>query len=98
MWPHPQALEQLLVADRVHALPKAFVPIGGQLAFRREAFEDLGFQAAIGGREAVQNRRFENQEASINPPGVGLRLFAESGDQWAIERQASETSRWANRC
>ena len=92
----PQILEQLLVAHGIHALPEAFVAVRGELAVCRKALQDFGFEAAIGAWEAVEYLRLENQEATVDPTGIGLRLLAESGDERAVERQAAKAGRRTN--
>ena len=41
----PEALEQPLVAQRVHALPEAVVPVGGELAVGGQPLERVGLEA-----------------------------------------------------
>ena len=62
----PYPVEQLVVAQGVHALPEAFVPVHGELAFAGQAFQRGFFQvAAFLFAQVVEKGLFKNEKAAV---------------------------------
>ena len=87
------SLEQALVAQGVHALPEALVPIAPTAAVPPPALERVGLEAGVVAVEVVEQGRLEDEEAAVDPALADLRLLGELGDQIAVEHQAAEPRR-----
>src|SRR5438046_2858194 len=61
----PQALEESLVAKRIHALPKTLVPEGGEPPFASESFERIELQAAVVPIDVAKDLRLEHEEPAV---------------------------------
>src|SRR5213080_2571937 len=71
---------------RVHALPEAFVTIGGQLALPSALGQRVRFQNAIGIIQiALDKLSLQNHEAAVDVTGAGLWLLREAGDQTFVQ-------------
>src|SRR5262245_3230465 len=96
--PLPQILQQALVAQRIHALPEAFVLVGAQLAVFRESLQRLILEPYSVSRDELEDFRLQNEESAVDPARLGLRLLHEFGDRVAIEPEVAKTGRGAHRC
>src|SRR4051795_5125886 len=63
----PQAFQQALVAERVHALPEPAVTIGHQLPVARQLFHGLTFPGGLVTFDVIENAMFENEESAVDP-------------------------------
>src|SRR4029453_4178472 len=89
----PQLLEHAQLAQRVHALPEAFVPERHQLPVARCGFESVGFEARVVAREVTEEARLEHEKAAVDPTLADLRLLLELCDAVAVEDQPAAARR-----
>src|ERR1700744_3496891 len=75
----PIGFQDLLLANRIHALPEAGVPIGHQLALGGEAFQRFFFEVGIIAIDEVEDLGLENEKRSVEPAGRGLGRLRELG-------------------
>src|SRR5579859_283623 len=73
----PISFQDLLLANRIHALPEAGVPIGHELAFAGQALEGLLLEVRTVTVDEVEDLGLEHKECSVDPAFLGLRLFRE---------------------
>src|SRR5713226_807805 len=71
----PQPLQHPLVAQRVHALPKALVTVRGELTLPGEPFERVELEAALIPIDVAEDFRLEHEESSVDPAFADLRLL-----------------------
>ena len=93
----PKIVEQLLLSQRIHALPEALVLVGHELAFRRQA----GHRAIIPLRvvifDVVENLRLEDEECAIDPALRRLGVPRKLDDKLALDLEVPEARDWMNR-
>ena len=66
-------------------MPEVVVFVGGELVFGGESFEGLAFEDGLVVVDVVEGLWFEDEEAAVDPSGVGLRFFVEVGDAVSVE-------------
>jgi hypothetical protein len=86
-------LELPLVAQRIHALPKAVMAIGRELAGVGERHEGVDLETAIVAVEIAKDFGFADEKAAVDPAFADLRFLGELADEVAVENHAAE-SRW----
>src|SRR5687768_2073375 len=86
----PELLELPFVAQRVHALPEAFVLIGGKLAVARQVLEHVDLEARHVSADVVEHRRLAHHEPAVDPALPDLRFLREFRHEWSFEDQATE--------
>src|SRR5439155_20140931 len=71
----PQVLQETLIAQRIHALPEAFVLIRGKLALGCQPLQRVSFETAVIVLEVIKYRRLEDHETAIDPAFADLWFF-----------------------
>src|SRR6185312_11999798 len=71
----PEILQEMDVAQRVHALPEAIMPIRHELAFPRQPLHRLQLPRRRIAVDVIEHLRLEHKEAAVDPAGAYLRLF-----------------------
>jgi hypothetical protein len=61
-------LEHHLVAQRVHRMPEAFVPVGRELPFSRKAFHRFALPDSRVAFDVVEDVGLDDEEAAVDPP------------------------------
>src|SRR6266446_792139 len=86
----PEVFQILPIANRVHRVPKAGMPVGVQLTVLHQAFHRLTLQDGGVVGEEIEYVRFEDEKAAVDPAGAGGRLLGERADLVAVEIEAAE--------
>ena len=79
------------VAEGVHALPEAVVPVGHQLAFAASRSSGSALEAVVVAGDVVEDPRLEDEEAAVDPALADLRLLGELDDPVAVEAPGRRT-------
>ena len=87
----------MLVSQRVHALPEAFVLERRQLTIFGDTAESICFQTLHVIRQVLKDFGFEDKEPAIDPAFTRDGLFRKALNHPVIDRQSAESSRGANR-
>src|SRR4051794_34794344 len=88
----PLLLQHDLVAEAVHVLPVARVPVGGQLAVIRQALKGLALPDRLVALDVVEDAGLEDEEAPVDPATVAGGLLAERLDPVSLERERTEAA------
>src|SRR5882757_1988907 len=89
----PIRFQDLLLANGIHTLPEAGVPVCHELAFAGQALEGLLFEVSIVTVDEVKDLGLKHKERSVDPAFLGLRLLRELGDLIAVHFQVTEARR-----
>src|SRR5260370_18922810 len=81
----------LLVAQRIHGLPEAFMKEGLDLALCNESFDRLAFEHLRIVGDRIDRLWIENEEAAVDPPALVAGLLLEGVDLSVLQSQRSET-------
>src|SRR5436190_20536218 len=96
--PLPQVLQQPLVAERIHALPEAFMSKSDELSGGSQLLQGIGLQTAVITLEVIKDLWLEYEEASVNPTFADLWLFGEFNYDVSVKNQTSKSSRGPDGC
>ncbi len=91
----PQRLEVVHVAQRVHRLPEALVPVGHQLAVRGEPLERAALPERLVVGNEIEHVGREDEEAAVDPALADLRLLLELDDRVALAAEGRRIGRAA---
>jgi hypothetical protein len=83
----PKIFKDHLVAQRIHRLPEALVPIRHQLAALSKLLQRLLLPNRFRPLEQIDDRRVDDKEAAGDPAAVSCRFFLEAKDAVAFEFQ-----------
>ena len=70
----------MLLAERIHALPKTGVLIGDKLFFCRERIERFVLEDAGVVAEIILDAPIHHEESAVDETGLALWLFLERGN------------------
>src|ERR1700753_1879224 len=73
----PIGFQDFLLANRIHALPDAGVPIGHELTLAGQALERLLLEVRVVAIDEIEDLRLQYEEGSVDPAFLGLRLLRE---------------------
>src|SRR3954466_13294121 len=86
----PQALEQVLLAQRVHRLPEPVVQIGRELALGGEALERIVLPDGGVTRDVGEDARLEHEEAAVDAAAVARGFLEKARDALVLHLQRAE--------
>lgn len=90
----PKIVEHFHIAQRVHALPEAFMMVHHQLAVAGEALHGLAFEDAVVVRShIIEDALIEDKEAAIDATGACLRFFDKLNDLIATHDHVAKARR-----
>src|SRR5581483_2096909 len=89
----PEILKMHLVAQGVHRLPKAGMPIGRELRVTRQRLQRLRFPGRAIALDPVDHLRVEDKEATIDKGVIPRRLLDERLHHRAVELERAVASR-----
>src|SRR5258706_3814531 len=76
----PELLEDVLIRERVHALPEAVMMVGDEVALAGEVLQRLLFEGRLVAVNVVAHLGLENEEPAINDDALLECLLAKSLD------------------
>src|SRR5439155_10981030 len=92
----PEALKQSLVTKRVHALPEAVVTEGRELPISRQTLQPVCLETGVIAFQVVEQARFEDHVAAVDPSLADLRLFGKLRHQIPVKYEPAEPCRGSN--
>src|SRR5579875_794455 len=94
----PHTVKQLGLAIGIHALPKAGMLKHRQFALLRQSWEQTALQRIFVTADKFKDSGLENEEATIYPSFVDLRLFPEKRHSAILDGELAIAGRWSHGC
>src|SRR5262249_27593000 len=90
----PELLELILLAERVHRLPKAGMGVGHELSAAGELRQRLGLPRGLVATDQLDAPRGQHEEASVDEASTTTRLLDEARHLGSVHLEPSVASRW----